>query len=68
MGVTGLSWWGMPKQETAATSRNRVAVELKVQSDFRFVAFGDTRFHDPSDTQPANATVRRALIAAMLWG
>jgi hypothetical protein len=23
---------------------------------------GDTRFHDPSDTEAANATVRRALV------
>jgi Icc-related predicted phosphoesterase len=64
-GVMGISWWGIPKQEIAATLKNQVALELKVQGDFRFVAFGDTRFHDPSDTQPANATVRKALIAAI---
>jgi acid phosphatase type 7 len=64
-GVMGISWWGIPKQEIAATLKNQVALELKVQADFSFVAFGDTRFHDPSDTQPANATVRKALIAAI---
>jgi Icc-related predicted phosphoesterase len=32
-------------------------------SSIRFVAFGDTRFHDPSDTTPANASVRQAMVA-----
>ena len=41
------------------------ALELKVPPTFRFVAFGDTRFHDPSDTQPANPAIRQALVAAI---
>jgi acid phosphatase type 7 len=41
------------------------ALELKVPPTFRFVAFGDTRFHDPSDTQPANPAIRHALVAAI---
>jgi acid phosphatase type 7 len=44
---------------------NHVALELKVTSPFRFVAFGDTRFHDPSDTEPANPAIRQALVAAI---
>jgi Icc-related predicted phosphoesterase len=48
-----------------AESANHVALELKVPAAFRFVAFGDTRFHDPSDTEPANPAVRRALVAAI---
>jgi Icc-related predicted phosphoesterase len=41
------------------------ALELKVPATFRFVAFGDTRFHDPADTETANAAMRRALVAAI---
>lgn len=44
---------------------NHVALELKVPLTFRFVAFGDTRFHDPSDTEPANPAIRHALVAAI---
>jgi len=64
-GLAGIFWWGMHKQEIPASSRNHLALELKVSSDFRFVALGDTRFHDSSDTQPANAEVRKALVAAI---
>jgi Icc-related predicted phosphoesterase len=42
-----------------------VAVELSVPANFRFVALGDTRFHDPSDTQPADPAIRHALVAAI---
>jgi acid phosphatase type 7 len=64
-GVASISWWGISKQETHSIATNQVALELEVPGDFRFVSFGDTRFHDPADTQPANATVRKALIAAI---
>jgi len=46
-------------------SENHIELELKVPAVFRFVAFGDTRFHDPSDTQPASPGIRRALVAAI---
>ncbi|MGA9527359.1 MAG: metallophosphoesterase [Terriglobales bacterium] len=32
---------------------------------FRFVAYGDTRFHNPSDTEAANPAVRTALVHAI---
>jgi len=32
---------------------------------FRFVAYGDTRFHDPKDTDAANPAVRVALVQAI---
>lgn len=63
--VAGLSWWGIHKEETPATPTHHVALELKVPTEFRFVAFGDTRFHDPLDSQPANPAVRKALVAAI---
>jgi acid phosphatase type 7 len=42
-----------------------VALDLKAFIPFRFVAFGDTRFHDPADTEPANPAVRHALVSAV---
>lgn len=42
-----------------------VALETKISAAFRFVAYGDTRFHDPSDTTASNPAVRRALVAAI---
>jgi acid phosphatase type 7 len=42
-----------------------VALQTKIGSTFTFVAYGDTRFHDATDTTPSNPTVRRALVAAI---
>jgi len=36
-----------------------------VDVPFRFVAYGDTRFHDPKDTDAANPAVRVALVQAI---
>jgi len=41
------------------------ALETKIPATFTFVAYGDTRFHDPSDTVASNPAVRRALVAAI---
>jgi acid phosphatase type 7 len=56
---------GKNKPEKSASAENHIALELKVPATFRFVAFGDTRFHDPSDTEPANPAIRHALVAAI---
>ncbi len=40
-------------------------LQLKVSVPFRFVAYGDTRFHDPNDTEAANPAVRVALVKAI---
>jgi hypothetical protein len=40
-----------------------LTLDLKVP--FRFVVYGDTRFHDPNDTEAANPPVRRALVQAI---
>jgi Icc-related predicted phosphoesterase len=37
----------------------------KVSVPFRFVAYGDTRFTDPSETEVSNPAVRRALVEAI---
>ena len=42
-----------------------VDLRLDLKSPFRFVAYGDTRFHDPSDTEAANPSVRVALVKAI---
>ena len=53
---------GCTKKSTAQTS---VDLQLKVSVPFRFVAYGDTRFHDPKDTEAANPPVRIALVQAI---
>jgi acid phosphatase type 7 len=40
-------------------------LRLDVKTPFRFVAYGDTRFHDPKDTEAANPPVRVALVQAI---
>lgn len=50
-------------KSTAQTST--VDLRLDLKSPFRFVAYGDTRFHDPSDTEAANPSVRVALVKAI---
>ncbi len=42
-----------------------VDLRLKVGHPFRFVAYGDTRFHDPNDTEAANPAVRETLVQAI---
>ena len=42
-----------------------VELKLDASTPFQFVAYGDSRFHDPKDTEAANPPVRRALVAAI---
>lgn len=42
-----------------------IDLQLDVKPAFHFVAYGDTRFHDPKDTDAANAAVREALVQAV---
>jgi Icc-related predicted phosphoesterase len=53
------------KPRTDNSPANHVALQLPVSDTYRFIAFGDTRFHDPSDTEPANPAVRHALVTAI---
>jgi len=50
------------KESTAQTS---VDLQFNTSVPFRFVAYGDTRFHDPKDTDAANPAVRVALVQAI---
>lgn len=61
-----LSCGSRPKDRSEGPSaRNDYTLDLPAGSSVRFVAFGDTRFHDPSDTTPANPAVRQAMVAAI---
>jgi len=53
---------GCAKKSAAQTPAD---LQLKVNVPFRFVAYGDTRFHDPKDTDAANPPVRVALVQAI---
>ena len=54
---------GCTSKSSAQTST--VDLQLDVKTPFRFVAYGDTRFHDPKDTEAANPPVRVALVQAI---
>ena len=51
------------KKSSAQTSPAELKADVK--TPFRFVAYGDTRFHDPKDTEAANPKVRLALVQAI---
>jgi len=52
------------KKSSAQTSTPS-DLQLGVKVPFRFIAYGDTRFHDPKDTEAANPPVRVALVQAI---
>ena len=58
------SGWGQSQEQHLDTTRH-VALELNVGSAYKFVTLGDTRFHDPADSEVANAAVREALVEAI---
>jgi Icc-related predicted phosphoesterase len=51
------------KKSTAQTST--IDLNLDVKDPFHFVIYGDTRFHDPTDTKAANPTARVDLVHAI---
>ena len=51
------------KKSSAQTST--VDLHLDVKPPFRFVAYGDTRFHNPKDVEPSNPLVREDLVQAI---
>src|SRR5579863_4516743 len=48
-----------------SAAQTSVDLQIKLNDPFRFVAYGDTRFHDPKDTEAANPAVRVALVKAI---
>src|SRR5258708_16850335 len=55
-------WSGCTKKPS---EQKPVDLKLDLKTPFRFVAYGDTRFHDPRDTEAANPAVRVALVQAI---
>lgn len=49
----------------AAAQSPPLEIDAKLQKHFRFVAYGDTRFTDPSNTKDANPEVRQQLVRAI---
>ena len=50
---------------TTAGQTRRLEINAGVHTPFRFVAYGDTRFTDPSNTKDTNPQVRRELVRAI---
>lgn len=48
-----------------AAAQGPLELKLDAHKTIHFVAFGDTRFHDPADAKPANPAVRQALVKAI---
>jgi len=52
-------------KKSSAQAGTPADLQADVKTPFRFVAYGDTRFHDPKDTEAANPAVRVALVQAI---
>ena len=61
--VAALGGVSCTKRSRAQTSPTDLEVTLK--QPFHFVAYGDTRFHDPKDSEAANPSVRVTLVKAI---
>jgi hypothetical protein len=57
--------FGLPGCTKKSAAQTPVDLQLNVSVPFKFVAYGDTRFHDPTDTEAANPPVRIALVQAI---
>lgn len=49
----------------AAAQQSPLELQPQISVPFRFVAFGDTRFTDPANTEAASAPIREALVRAI---
>jgi acid phosphatase type 7 len=57
------SWaWTVLFLHGAFAQTQPIELQIPVQRSFRFVAYGDTRFTDPNDTEASNPEARRALV------
>ena len=52
-------------QSQAAPPSEPAELQLQVSTPFHFAAYGDSRFHDPKDTEAANPVVRQTLVQAI---
>jgi acid phosphatase type 7 len=58
--LVSICWTKKSSAETAS-----VNLQADVKTPFRFITYGDTRFHDPKDTNAANPPIRVALVQAI---
>lgn len=67
LALAGLATIGCSRSDSQvkSTATAPVALTLQVKVPFRFVAYGDTRFTDPRNTEASNPKVRRALVQAI---
>lgn len=63
LAITLASTPSCTKNVTAKNST--INLNADVKTPFRFVAYGDTRFHNPLDREAANPTARTALVQAI---
>src|ERR1700685_2345392 len=54
-----------PAPAPAPTSTQPVELRLQVGTPFHFVAYGDSRFHNPKDADAANPLARQTLVQAI---
>jgi predicted phosphodiesterase len=54
-----------PPAPTKRVETQPVELQLQVSTPFHFIACGDSRFHDPKDTEAANPTVRQEMVRAI---
>jgi len=54
-----------PESQPRSTESQPVDLQQQEAVPFRFVAYGDTRFHDPRDTEASNPVARRELVKAI---
>ena len=63
--TTTLVLLGCSTNKSTAQTSAAVDLHLDVKTPFQFIAYGDTRFHNPKDNQAANPAVRVALVNAI---
>lgn len=51
--------------ETKSSFSKPADLQLSIATPFRFVAYGDSRFHNPNDDRAANPAVRQELVKAI---
>jgi len=61
--LTGCNREANPKP--SAEQKPPVEIQMDLKVPFRFVAYGDARFHDPTDFEDSNPPVRVALVQAV---
>jgi len=63
--VMGSAAWSRSHSQIQPASAQPADLQLEVSVPFRFVAYGDTRFTDPHDTEASNPAIRRTLVQAI---